>query len=95
MILSSISISEFKREVESDATLLWVTEAVKFQWPAESDKDVCLMPFYKLHNELIVVEGLLVRGDILVPPATLRSRIVALVYEAHSGIVRAKQRLRK
>lgn len=52
------------------ATLLQVTEAIKSQWSAEPDKNVHVLPLHKLCDELIVVEGLLVRSNVLVPPAT-------------------------
>lgn len=92
-ILSSISIGTFKKKMQSDATLLWVTVAVKPEWSPESDKGVLLVLFYKLRDGLTVVESMLVGSDVLVPPATLMLRIIALAHEAHLGIVPTKQRL--
>lgn len=50
---------------------------------------------YKLCDDITVVEGLLVRGVVVIPPATLGSRMIALEDEAHLGFVPTKKTLRE
>lgn len=49
-----------------------------------------------IFNELSVVDGVILRGEQVVLPGTLRKRAIYLAHDdAHQGIVRTKQRLRR
>lgn len=50
--------------------------------------------FLKVRFELTFVDTLLLRGDRLVPPASLRSKILSQAHEGHPGIEIMKRRLR-
>lgn len=41
------------------------------------------------------MEDLLLRGERVVIPASLTSKLIALAHESHPGVVRTKQRLRE
>ena len=50
--------------------------------------------FYKIRLELAVKDNVLLRGNRIVIPKTLRKRTLDIAHEAHQGIVRLKQALR-
>ena len=57
-------------------------------------KDADLRKYSNVFNELAVVDGLVLRGERIVVPQTLREAMVKIAYEGHQGIVRTKELLR-
>ena len=57
-------------------------------------KDADLRKYSNVFNELAVVDGLVLRGERIVVPQTLREAIGKIAHEGHQGIVRTKQLLR-
>ena len=57
-------------------------------------KDVDMRKYSNVFNELTVVDGLVLRGERIVVPQTLREAVVKIAHEGHQGIVRTKQLLR-
>ena len=51
-------------------------------------KDADLRKYSNVFNELAVVDGLVLRGERIVVPQTLRETIVKIAHEGHQGIVR-------
>ena len=51
-------------------------------------------PFLGVRHELTYVGCVVNRGTRIVPPASLRDRILELAHEGHQGIVKTKERLR-
>ena len=51
-------------------------------------------PFLGVRHELTYVGFVVIRGTRIVPPASLRDRILELAHEGHQGIVKTKERLR-
>ena len=51
-------------------------------------------PFLGVRHELTYVGCVVIRGTRIVPPASLRDRILELAHEGHQGIVKTKERLR-
>ena len=51
-------------------------------------KDADLRKYSNVFNELAVVDGLVLRGERIVVPQTLREAMVKIAHECHQGIVR-------
>ena len=51
-------------------------------------------PFLGVRHELTYVGCVVIQGTRIVPPASLRDRILELAHEGHQGIVKTKERLR-
>ena len=60
----------------------------------ENSLSRCSMAYQSIATELSQVDGVLLRGQRIVIPASLRNRVVELAHEGHQGIVKTKQRLR-
>ena len=56
--------------------------------------DESIKPFHLLRDELSVYNGIVLRGDRIVVPESLRKRILKLSHESHVSVVRTKQFLR-
>ena len=54
----------------------------------------CPRPYRLMWQKLSVCDGLLLRGNRIVVPQALRSKVLDLAHEGHQGIVRTKQKLR-
>lgn len=59
-------------------------------WPRERTLDEALRPYWKTKEDIGVVENIL-RGETLVAPMSMRSRLVALAHEGHVGMTGTKQ----
>ena len=51
-----------------------------------------LRPFWKIHNDLYIVDNLLMYGNRLVIPASLRKEVLESLHAAHQGVVGMKAR---
>ena len=89
-----ISKADLQRATADDATLQSAMKYVSDGWPCKKAIPSSLQPFYKLRNELSVVEGCLMRGERCCIPAQLQDKLIQSAHSAHQGIVRTKQRLR-
>lgn len=89
-IPEAISWQEIKDESAKDEQLQKVYEALKNdEW-----NDGKLKRYEICKEELSVIDGVLLRSTKIVPPVTLRDKILKAAHEGHPGIVKTKQRLR-
>ena len=56
--------------------------------------DPKLQPYYPHRNELSCSEGVVLRGERIIIPASLQERILDLAHQGHQGITKTKSRLR-
>lgn len=86
---NAFKLSEIVEETQKDEELMQVVDSLKSgQW-----KFKCPYSFCKF--ELCEVNGLLLRGQRIVIPSSLRRRTLELAHEGHPGIVSIKRRLRE
>ena len=91
----AVSRAELVEAAAADPILSQLSEQIPQRWPrrlTEVPED--LKPFYRFREELILLDGLVMRGGRIVVPSNLQGRLVELAHEGHQGIVRTKQRLR-
>lgn len=94
--LQAVTREELVKASQSDPQLQRLAEQIPCPWPRRyRDCPSALQPFYRSREELGVVDGVLVRGDRLLVPASLRPRLLAAAHEGHQGMVRTKQRIRQ
>ena len=93
--LTAVSRDELTDAVRSDPVLNMLSQQLTKRWP-DRIRDVPpeLKPFHRCREELSQVGGLIFKGERVVVPENLRSRMVTLAHESHQGIIRTKQRLR-
>ena len=93
--MTAVSREEIALAGQEDSEVRALIEQIPREWPRRfSDVSDVLKPYYRCKQELAIDGGLVLRGERIVVPAVLRSRLLTLAHESHQGIVRTKQRLR-
>ncbi|XP_043247112.1 uncharacterized protein K02A2.6-like [Amphibalanus amphitrite] len=65
------------------------------RWPSKlREVPPVLKPYFRYRNELSIEKGVVFRGERILVPSALRTRVVTVAHDSHPGIVRTKQRLR-
>lgn len=93
--MCAVSEVEWRELLSKDVLLCEVIKCVKDGWPREKNAHLSLQTFVKVSPELSVEDGLLVRGDRLVPPDAIRFRLIRGAHEGHLGKTFMKRRLRE
>ena len=87
----SVSLDKIKSETLSDPDLCSIIHSVNTNfW----DKKI-LTAFYRVRNDLIVKNSVLLKSNSLVIPKLLRKRILDIAHQHHFGIVKTKGLLRE
>ena len=94
--LQAVTREELMTASRSDPQLQQLAEQIPRPWPRRyQDCSTELKPFYRCREELGVVDGVVVRGERLLVPGSLRPRLLAVAHQGHQGMVRTKQRIRQ
>lgn len=86
---TAITLSELKQACEKDSELELVKNGVN-----HSSWDQSVSNYKIFEHELCFQENLLLRGNKIVIPSSIRSKVLAAAHEGHPGIVSMKIRLR-
>jgi hypothetical protein len=84
--LNWADIVEASKQCEEIVTVVKCVES--------NDYERVAMGYQAVKSELSVCDSVLLRGERIVIPVSLRSRCIELAHEGHQGIVKTKQRLR-
>ena len=100
-ILSLTSISparmaELQRHTLADPVMQKVAHFICNGWPAKS-KSIApeVQPFFPIRDEMIVDDGIILKGLRVVVPETLRKEYVQQLHKGHPGIDATKRRARE
>ena len=94
--VSPLSLSELKDETACDDTLKLVSGKIKIGWPDKISKlPMQLQHFWNVRYELSLVDGVVMRNDKYVIPATLQDKIIAFAHDGHQGMSKTKSRIRE
>ena len=73
--VDAVSRTELAEAVASDPVLIQLSEQIPQRWPRRlSDVPESLKPFYRFREELILLDGPVLRGGRIVVPASLQER---------------------
>ena len=85
-----MTIQEVKVTTRIDQNIQLLIQAIETnQWSHPAVQD-----YKKVKDELTVHVGIILRGNTIVMPTSLRSKTVPLAHAGHQGIVKAKRLLR-
>ena len=86
----AMTASEIERETAKDSTLKIVEQCISSKnWSSLKSS-----PFWHMRDEFWLFGHILMRGNKVVVPETLRDKIIKLAHEGHQGMVRTKSRIR-
>jgi len=88
-----VNLEELRQETSSDPILRSISQRIRSnKWgncsPAER-------PYKQVRQELSIEEGIICRGDIIIPPKSLRRKFITAVHcDTHCGYLATRNRLR-
>jgi hypothetical protein len=86
-----ISVTEIERETKNDVVLSGILRRVmQNSW---SNCSVAERPFKAVRQSLSCEDGILCKGDLMIPPTILRNRILD-VHDVHCGTTATRNRLK-
>ena len=95
MVASEDKLARLKDETSKDEVLQAVKAAIQCRWPErKSNLPAAVTPYFPFPNELVVQDGLVLRGDRVVIPSTLRKETIQDLHAAHQGIEPTLRRAR-
>jgi predicted aspartyl protease len=78
---------------QSSPTFRKLEEYCQTGWPDKSKLQSDIMPYYPVHNEISICDGLLVKKNLLIIPEELRQEMLNRIHSAgHFGINKCRQR---
>ena len=96
IITTGEKMSELKVETEKDEVLQQVKEVIQAGWPERKDLlNPTLVNYFHVRDELTVQEGVILRGERVVIPKSLRKGILADLHTAHQGVESTLRRARE
>ena len=94
--ISKDKADEWKRETDSDPVLSRLREVVLNGW-AENRAELApeLREYWNFRDELCICDGLLMKGDRLITPSSLRREMLDKIHSSHLGVEKCINRARE
>lgn len=88
--LPAFTKTEWMEELHKDKVLQEVAEHICKGWPNKGTIISDIKSFWEIRKELSLDKDLIVRGYKVIPPTSLRGRVLQLCHEGHFGVIRTK-----
>ena len=101
MVLNNLPISDqmlrtFQIETSNDQVLQKVKDTTRNGWPdTKAGLPQDITTFFQFHNEISEANGILMTGEQVIAPSTLRKDMKGRIHEGHLGIEKCKTRARQ
>ena len=94
--ITTNTLQEIREHTQKDAVLQELIKVIKTGWP-ERKAEVThqISPYFGVRDELSIYEGIVVRGERVVIPMSLRREMMNRLHYAHSGVVSSLSRARE
>ena len=93
--ISDKRLAQMQLETEKDVTLRKVKGYVLNGWPDKQTIDCDVSPYYQFKNEIVYNYNVLIKGQQILVPLSLREEVKNLIHQGHLGIEYCKRRYRK
>ena len=100
-VISSLPISneklkQFQTETSKDETLRTLHKYVMNGWPKnKNDINPTTMPYFNIRDEISVANGLVLKGERIIVPLSMRNEMKQIIHSGHQGIEKCKARARE
>ena len=88
-------LEEIRKQQQQDEVCQQLAEYCKTGWPDRSRLSGVTKKFYPVATELSVEKGLLLRGNRLVIPTSLRPEVLSQLHVGHQGIKKCRERAKQ
>ena len=97
MVMENLSAStsylaELRDELQRDSVCARVMQLCSEGWPAHGINEPALKLYWSERTLLTVQHGLLLKGQRLVIPSTMRNYVLVKLHEGHQGVVKCRER---
>ena len=91
----NVSFTQLKKHTFKDLVLQQLVEYVVKGWP-KMQKDCLeqLRPYHTFKEEISTIDGLLFKGQRLIIPSALRSKVLQVLHRPHMGVTKTLDRAR-
>ena len=91
--VSDAKLDQIREETKKKINLKTALEYTVTGWPTyKQDVKLAARDFFAISGELSVCNGLLVKGDRIVIPYTMRKEILERIHDGHTGITKCRER---
>ena len=95
MPVSANKMEKIREETSKDPTMMILLNMIHRGWPqSRRQTPVEIHEFWNYRDEMSEIDGVVMKGDRIVIPATLRSEMLARVHDSHLGIEKCRRRAR-
>lgn len=83
---SPTRLQQIREETTNDPTLSTLRDAIYKGWPDKREKcPVVLHEYWNFREELTIEDGIILKGDRIVVPTSLRKEILSIIHQGHLG----------
>lgn len=94
--ISEAAATEFTQATQSDQELQALAQLIRDGWPEkQSQVSPLAKKYFNFREELSIHDSLLLKGNQLVVPASLRPRMLSLIHQGHLGVASCIKRARE
>ena len=82
-------MAELRQETTNDSTMVKLAKIIQEEWPNHKQKvPKQVREYWTFRDELVVIDGLILKDETIIVPQVLRKDILAQIHEGHLGIER-------
>ena len=94
--VSQTRLALLQQETKTDLTLIQLMHYINEGWPnSMQDLPALLHPFWCFRDELVVLDGLVMKGNRVVIPASQQVQTLERLHDAHQGLTSTLRRARR
>ena len=94
-VQSNVSFNQFKEHTSKDQVMQQLLEYVMKGWPRmQKDCIEQLRAYHTFKEEISTIDGLLFKGQRLIVPSALRSKVLQVLHRSHMGVTKTQDRAR-
>ena len=94
-VQTNVSFNQFKEHTSKDQVMQQLLEYVMKGWP-KMQKDCIeqIRAYHTFKEEISTIDGLLFKGQRLIVPSALRSKVLQVLHRSHMGVTKTQDRAR-
>ena len=93
--ISDARLTQLQQETASDPILQQLKKFTLNGWPQRHEIPHTVKLYYNLRGEIVYNEGLLLKGQRIIIPSSLRNTMKEIIHQGHNGIARCINRARQ
>ena len=93
--ISETRLKQVLQSQEEDPVCQRIKDYCRNGWPPHNQVDVAVKPYYQAASELTMYQDLLMRGNQILIPSTMRKEILTQIHTGHQGITKCRERARQ